>query len=74
MKMGQLFQVLCLGLLLEAFLQGKELIDGFSIHLAGIRVCASLAQVHISLCSTSARVLAFNSTNPCSVQFQSTKL
>lgn len=53
MKMGQLFQVLCLGLLLEAFLQGKELIDGFSIHLAGILVCASLAQVHISLCSTS---------------------
>jgi len=46
MKMGQLSQVLCLGLLLEAFLQGKELIDGFSIHLAGILVCVSLAQVH----------------------------
>ena len=46
MKTVQLLQVLCLGLLLEAFLQGKELIHRWLFHTPGRYSCISLAQVH----------------------------
>ena len=40
MKMRRLLQVLCLGLLLQAFLQGKGLVNGLFIHLVAMLECS----------------------------------